>query len=105
MPRAASTTEAETMKARNWNRASRKGPLKVTVHPESYHLLARLAAETQRAPEDVIHLALSCFVGAMCHYKHTPPTRPTPKRGGSTPATVGATVRAILAKSATKKGY
>ena len=102
VPWTAKAQEAATMKPRNWNKASRKGPLKVTVHPESYHLLARLAKETQRAPEDIIHLALGCFVGAMCHYKHTPPTRAVPRRGGSSPAAVGATVRRILANS--KKG-
>jgi hypothetical protein len=76
MPAKRAKPGEKPMKPFNRNPAARKGPRKVTVHDESHDLLMRLARETQRAPADIVHLALSCFIAAMVHAgKHPEPQR------------------------------
>jgi hypothetical protein len=72
MPPAAGGIERKYMKPRNFNPKSRKGPLKITIHSDSFALLMRLNNVTGLLPEDIIHHALNCFIATMFHLSKHP---------------------------------
>jgi len=84
------------MKARNRNPHARKGPLKVTVHADSWNLLQRLIEDNQRSAEDLIALALNCLVGYLYRMKENTSIyqKPAQKRRG--PVRIGRTVTKIV---------